>query len=84
MKASGYTDFRTKLPFLKLDYTASAKCRYQSHHSMDSHTPKKEHLIKIGIARPARKKPGYTNKRSLNSLKSMAGEARNNGWEPRI
>jgi hypothetical protein len=31
-----YTDFRTKLPFLQLDYTASAKCRYQSHHSMDN------------------------------------------------
>jgi hypothetical protein len=43
-----YTAFHIKLPFLELDYTASAKCLYQSHHSMDSQQ-KKEHLMKIGI-----------------------------------
>jgi hypothetical protein len=43
--------FRTKLPFFELDYTASAKCRYQSHHSMDSQAPKKEHLMKSGVGR---------------------------------
>jgi hypothetical protein len=32
-----------------VDYTASAKCRYQSHHSMGSQAPKKEHLMKSGI-----------------------------------
>jgi hypothetical protein len=35
--------------FLELDYTASAKCRYQSHHSMDNQATKKEHLMKTGI-----------------------------------
>jgi hypothetical protein len=43
-------NFRTKLTFF-VDYTANAKCRYQSHHSVDSQAPKKEHLMKRGIAR---------------------------------
>jgi hypothetical protein len=43
-----YTAFHIKPPFFELDYTASAKCRYQSHHSMDSQQ-KKEHLMKSGI-----------------------------------
>jgi hypothetical protein len=41
--------FRTKLPFLKLDYTASATDIGISHHSMDNQQ-KKEHLMKSGIA----------------------------------
>jgi hypothetical protein len=45
-----YTAFHIKLPFLVLDYTASAKCRIGiSHHSMDNQAPKKEHLMKSGI-----------------------------------
>jgi hypothetical protein len=44
-----YTSFHIKLPFLELYYTASAKCRYQSHHSMDSQAPKKEPLMKSSI-----------------------------------
>jgi hypothetical protein len=44
-----YTAFHIKLPFLNLDCTASAKCRYQSYHSMDNQQ-KKEHLMKSGIA----------------------------------
>jgi hypothetical protein len=39
-----------ELPFLELDYTASAKCRYQPHQSMDNQAPKKEHLMKAVYA----------------------------------
>ncbi|MDR1542184.1 MAG: hypothetical protein LBU32_30245 [Clostridiales bacterium] len=47
----GYTAFHIKLPFLELDYTASAKCDFGiSHHSMDNQAPKKEHLMKSGIS----------------------------------
>jgi hypothetical protein len=50
-----FTAFHIELPFLELDYTASAKCRYQSHRSMDSQAPKKEHLMKSGLCRLALK-----------------------------
>jgi hypothetical protein len=35
VSAACYTAFHIKLPFLELDYTASAKCRYQSHHVIE-------------------------------------------------
>jgi hypothetical protein len=35
-----YTAFHVELPFLELDYTASAKCRYQSQRSMDNQQKK--------------------------------------------
>ncbi|MDR1539216.1 MAG: hypothetical protein LBU32_14700 [Clostridiales bacterium] len=44
-----YTDFRRKLPFLELDYSASAIDIGISYRSMDNKAPKKEHLMKIGI-----------------------------------
>jgi hypothetical protein len=47
-----YTDFHRNLPFLELDFKASAKCRYQSHHSMDNQQ-KQDHLVKIVIPQGA-------------------------------
>jgi hypothetical protein len=46
-----YTAFHIKLPFLELDYTASAKCQNGISHSLYNQAPKKDHLMKSGIAR---------------------------------
>jgi hypothetical protein len=78
--------FRTKLPFLELDYTESVIVIGISHHSMDSQASKKEHLMKSGISmRSDGERQRMPRKsRSLRQAcmqRSLAGQADRNAYQ---
>jgi hypothetical protein len=62
---ASYTAFHIKPPFF-VDYTASAKFRYQSRHSVDSQQ-KKEHLMKSGIEKQKALEPEFRKKSAENA-----------------